>query len=129
MADDIRNTLLEEFPDAPDKDGILAQLKGDLIDSLVASEEASPEDAPAEEALDADAASDAEGITDVDDAASVDEAVETDETDEAEEADEADEAEEAEGVADDETGATVQIDVSDLNFDAYDESAKDSDKD
>ena len=34
MSDEIRNALLEEFPELPDRDVVLMQLKGDLIDTL-----------------------------------------------------------------------------------------------
>ena len=44
MADDIRNTLLDDYPDAPDKEAILLQLQGDLIDSLAAVDDASDDE-------------------------------------------------------------------------------------
>lgn len=34
MSDEIRNALLEEFPEPPERDVVLMQLKGDLIDTL-----------------------------------------------------------------------------------------------
>ena len=75
MSDEIRNALLEEFPELPDREVILMQLKGDLIDALSgltpveahaagAATAAEPEpdvagEALAEESL---AASEAEGV-------------------------------------------------------------------